>query len=189
MIHLSNLLFALFVAIIVTVATTSVVSASSSCRFAHNYKQDDPLTNDAIREEFLAEVLLWERNFVRTIGIDSATQLTRDGQRLDYTTGLPLGPGHEFSAPSKESLHIAVLVLALDTNSHKGVVNASIFFTPDEALSVLERKFETYEKFHTQFPGFGGFMPWYHFGQEVINNVTTTVNVTPTWDWVNRCPL
>mmetsp|Transcript_59033 Transcript_59033/g.68290 ORF Transcript_59033/g.68290 Transcript_59033/m.68290 type:complete len:472 (-) Transcript_59033:131-1546(-) len=114
---------------------------------------------------------------MKHIGLDAATSMTRDGQPLDATSGLPDGlPPHMFSAPSKESLHVAVLCKVLEGVSD--VANAT--YTVSEALDVLEAKVSSFERFNTQFPGFGGFFPWVAFDGNG--------SVTPTWDWQNRVP-
>ncbi len=49
--------------------------------------------------------------------IDSYNLLqTYDGHPIDYTTGKVAGQPHLFSAASKESIHVALLALALDGN-------------------------------------------------------------------------
>lgn len=50
---------------------------------------------------------------------------------------------------------------------------------PDIAASVMTTKLQTYLKFNETFPGFGGFLPWF---------TSSTVELTPTWDWNNRVP-
>ena len=63
---------------------------------------------------------------------------------------------------------------------------AARWLSPDEpgkaqdiAISVMEKKLNSYLQFNETFPGFGGFLPWM---------TTATTPVTPTWDWVNRVP-
>jgi hypothetical protein len=89
------------------------------------------------------------------------------------TTGEPL-TSHQFTAPSKESIHVALLAKVLD-----GDKNAQIFYNVSEALDILTKKIATYEDFNKKYPGFGGFFPW------------MTVNgskVDPSPDWVNKVP-
>ena len=109
------------------------------------------------------------------VGFDYNTGFTFDGHMLDYTSG-DLAPGglHNFSAPSKESLHIGMLTLCLsgdpnarlfvgavnDTDSTRGGAKArephSSDPITDRALDILERKITTYETFAKELPGFGG---------------------------------
>jgi len=41
------------------------------------------------------------------------TGLTYDGHSINYQTGELMPPIHNFSAPSKESIHVALLALSL----------------------------------------------------------------------------
>ena len=93
---------------------------------------------------------------------------------MDVTTGEPYGPAHQFTASSKESIHVALLALALDNNTY-----AKLIYTEEEAVSLLERKIKTYENFDQDYPGYGGFLPWV-----AVNNGV----VTPTWDWTDGVP-
>jgi hypothetical protein len=43
----------------------------------------------------------------------------------------------------------------------------------------METKLQTYLKFNETYPGFGGFLPWF---------TSSTQDITPTWDWINRVP-
>jgi hypothetical protein len=53
-------------------------------------------------------------------------------------TGLPR-QRHDFSAPSKESIHVALLGKVLD-----GTKDSEAFYTQEEALVMLKRKVKTY---------------------------------------------
>lgn len=103
------------------------------------------------------------------MGVDDKTGLTFDGWQLDVVTGEPL-KRHNFTAASKESLHLALLGHVLNENPR-----AKVFYSVDEALNMLTKKINTYEKFNSQYPGFGGFLPWIF----IYDNGT----VTPTWDF------
>ena len=50
---------------------------------------------------------------------------------------------------------------------------------PDIASSIMQTKLETYLQFNQTFPGFAGFLPWF---------TSSTKEITPTYDWVNRVP-
>jgi len=75
-------------------------------------------------------------------------------------------PIHNFSAPSKESVHVALLALSLLGNER-----ARLFFnvsaekagkSVDElAVDILQKKMNAYERFNAQYPGYGGYLPWY----------------------------
>jgi hypothetical protein len=157
----------------------TVVNASASsysCRFAKDYTISDLLTNPGKRSSFVDSYLHYEAQFVKTLGLDSATQLTWDGHRLDVASGLPIGPGHRFSAASKESLHLALLAQML-----AGHPLAAAFGSVNDALESLNLKLSAYEAFNAAFPGFGGFLPWYTVD-------ATTGLMEPNPDWVNRVP-
>ncbi|RYY35038.1 hypothetical protein EON62_02815, partial [archaeon] len=90
------------------------------------------------------------------IGYEPVTGMTYDGHPLAYGNGTLYGTPHEFSAPSKESLHVAMLARALEgsdlASAFTGGLNAS--------LSLLSRKMSAYEQFNASYPGFGCFLPW-----------------------------
>lgn len=98
------------------------------------------------------------------VGYDGKSGLTFDGVNIDFRTGLPAGV-RNWSAPSKESVHVALLVKALE-----GDRTARLMLSPDprhpalarkRALEVLTKKIASYERFNREYPGFGGFLPWY----------------------------
>jgi hypothetical protein len=49
----------------------------------------------------------------------------------------------------------------------------------DEALELAEKKIDSYERFATKYPGFGGFLPWIK---------VSGTDISPTSDWNNRVP-
>jgi hypothetical protein len=101
--------------------------------------------------------------------------MTKDGCFVD---GSNVVSCHEFSAPSKESLHLGVLAHAV-----YGRGEARLFVlaptcmannTPmlecfalalqtgeGVALTMLEKKMSAIEQFNEDFPGFGGYLPWF----------------------------
>jgi len=98
------------------------------------------------------------------VGYDGRTGLTFDGVNIDFQTGKPVRV-RNWSAPSKESVHIALLVKAL-----AGDRTAALMMSPDprdpasaraRAIEVLTKKIASYERFNREYPGFGGFLPWY----------------------------
>lgn len=50
---------------------------------------------------------------------------------------------------------------------------------PAIAASIMETKLQTYLKFNETYPGFGGFLPWF---------TSSTVEISPVWNWVNQVP-
>jgi len=113
---------------------------------------------------------------MRTIGLDQATSMTYDGHRLSIETGLPLGKPHMFSAPSKESLHVAILARVLDKSS----AIASATYSIAEALDILEKKVTSMERFNSKYPGFGGFFPWVSYDG--------AGGIQPASGWQNHVP-
>lgn len=156
---------------------------SRTCLFARTSDPKDLLLSPRARQEFLENVMFWEGQFHQDqIGMDAGTGMTYDGHRLDVITGLPIGTPHLFTAPSKESLHVALLARALDGDSL-----AQLWVSPsnaskaiDMALDILTRKVGTYEDFANRYPGYGGFMPW--------TAVMPGKQIDPTWDWVGKVP-
>lgn len=44
---------------------------------------------------------------------------------------------------------------------------------------MITKKIDTYELFASEYPGYGGFLPWL---------AVNPTNVTPTWDWTTAVP-
>lgn len=49
----------------------------------------------------------------------------------------------------------------------------------DYVLGMMERKVNSYKAFNDDFPGFGGYLPWYHVDDDGIGL---------QWDWPNKVP-
>lgn len=57
----------------------------------------------------------WEGNFVNGVGVDKTTGLTLDGIRVDVKTGELLPESlHQFTASSKESIHLGLMAQVLE---------------------------------------------------------------------------
>ena len=164
------------------------------CRFASPTHLPNPaalLTNTTLRTSFIHSLLYWEAQFLQHspcltscchftapslaggvesyIGLHTPTMVTMDGHRLSIPSGLPLdGGAHMFTASSKESLHVALLALAL--SSTPAAALAAMLLAPgsggrreaamDVAVRQLAVKVNSYDLFDCRFPGFGGFLPW-----------------------------
>lgn len=158
------------------------LSAAPSCRFAFDYTADELLSSVDVQEKFLASVMYYEGQFHKDqVGYCAANGLTYDGRAINITTGEIADGLHEFSASSKESVHVSMLALALSGNQF-----AQIFISPEDpvkyepiAIDILTNKITSYETFNTNFPGFGGFFPWF------VNNCS---QMTPTSDFASRTP-
>ena len=159
-----------------------VRAAVESYQFARGFTNEMLLSDKAKREEFVEKFIRSEANFLRPgVGFNALSGLTYDGRPIDFDTGELRGFPKNWSAASKESLHLMVMALAV--NGNKG---AKILVSPDnpglayqEAMSILDRKMSSIEKFTRKYPGFGGYLPWF---------VVTDRGMEPTWDWEDRVP-
>ncbi len=119
----------------------------------------------------------WEGGFHQPyVSYNPTTGMTYDGTAINYTTGAACQPLHSFSAPSKEAVHVAVLLKAI-----LGDPLAQLFVAPQApesaaaaALALLELKIGSYEAFNASWPGYGGFLPWF----SVADNGTAPL---PSW--------
>jgi len=107
-----------------------------------------------------------ERRFYQPgVSYDAETGLTFDGHPIDRATGELAGAPRNWSAASKESLHIILLAKAISGDPvARGLVTpdpADPKKAVDRALDVLSRKIATYRRFDERNPGFGGFLPWF----------------------------
>ncbi|GFG10024.1 hypothetical protein IFM5058_04716 [Aspergillus udagawae] len=149
-----------------------------SCRFARQYTQKEILKDPS---NFITDLLYWEGKFHQNnVSYNSDNGMSYDGTNIDFTTGKRTVK-HPFSAASKESLQIMLYAHAV-----AGSPEAARFLSPQDpsaapelAVSIMERKLQTYLRFNETFPGFGGYLPWF---------TSTTQDLTPTWDWNNRVP-
>eukprot|EP01027_Heterolobosea_sp_BB2_P005234 GEZU01008021.1.p1 GENE.GEZU01008021.1~~GEZU01008021.1.p1 ORF type:complete len:336 (-),score=62.07 GEZU01008021.1:60-1019(-) len=153
-------------------------AASPICRYAPNYTTQDLFSSEAAREEFRQLAAYWEGKFHQDgVGISFPAGLTYDGHGIDFETGELHVPPHLFSAPSKESIHVGMLALAIQGNPYARTfvgstinnknhdfskyTNLGVDPVTAAALQVLDNKMSSYERFNAQYPGFGGFFPWY----------------------------
>ncbi|EGC39213.1 hypothetical protein DICPUDRAFT_75224 [Dictyostelium purpureum] len=158
-----------------------LVNCQSTCRFAPTYTLNDILYNN--NQSFINDIIYWEGNFHQDgAGINFACGYTYDGHALNYTTGELANPLHNFSAPSKESIHLGLLARSLyefinvneqdyqainffhqnveRTPIEKSLIKPSGNSNFDNVITILYRKIQTYENFNKNFPGYGGFHPW-----------------------------
>eukprot|EP00981_Chlorochromonas_danica_P007263 scaffold1623_cov165-Ochromonas_danica.AAC.15 len=142
-----------------------VAGDKGSCQFAHLFDCKDFLQSPQRVQDYLDNVMKWEGEFAQPgVGYDPLSGHTYDGHPIDYQTGELYGEPHLFSAPSKESIHVALLALAIDGNA-----NALRFVGGlDKALSLLQLKINGYERFNARYPGYGCFTPWVGFDSEGI---------------------
>ncbi|EME85913.1 uncharacterized protein MYCFIDRAFT_210360 [Pseudocercospora fijiensis CIRAD86] len=146
------------------------------CRFGPTYKEGDIIR---IPSPLIQDVLFWDGQFVRPgIGYNHANGMSYDGTLLNQTTGIAPAHGfgrHNFSAASKESLHVMLLaqVLAGSKEAARVVSPISQKMAQKKAYEIMDQKLTTYLAFNETYPGFGGLLPWY-------NN--TFARLTPTTD-------
>jgi len=139
---------------------------SSCCRFADRFEGVN-WSDATVRSDFLANVLSVERRFFAapSIAFDGDSGMTYDGTSLNLSTGDVESDGLRlFSAPSKESLHISLLALALQNPkdvSPEFRKLLPLIYSEKEALDILEKKVTSMEDFDRRFPAFGGFLPWF----------------------------
>ncbi len=108
---------------------------------------------------------------------DAACGATYDGRIFNLTTGELQDAGWTFSAPSKESLHIALLAHAVAGNPL-----AQQIYNETAAVSILSNKLAAFLAFNRTFPGFGGYLPWFQVSNgslQLLNGWTTR---TPALD-------
>jgi hypothetical protein len=112
---------------------------------------------------FRSDLLRFDGRFVtENWALGSNNGVTFDGVALDDTTGLPIGPNgrHNFTAASKESLHLAMLALAISDATGPA---AQLFFlnaSLSAHLRTIAAKLDAFDAFNASFPGFGGWLPW-----------------------------
>lgn len=162
-------------ALVLCVATAST---RNNCRFAVDYSCDD-FSTEARIWSYLHDVMHWEAKFASAgIGYDAATGYTYDGHPLDYQTGDLFGEPHLFSAPSKESIHVSMLALAVSGNEH---ALQFVGGTVADAVRLLQLKMQGYLRFNATYPAYGCFTPWVGFEDQTIKPISG-------WDDPYRVP-
>lgn len=154
------MLLSLFIAL---VNCAFVWSSLDGCRFAPNFQCRDFKSKEVV-QKYLSHVMKWEGSgFAQPgIGYDPKSGYSYDGHPLNYKDGSLYGEPHLFSAPSKESIHLGVLALAIEGNE-----NALIFTGGFQAaIDVLALKMRGYMAFNATYPGYGCFHPWVDFDLE-----------------------
>jgi len=173
----------------IMVTATDEQGLSTSTRFVVSVT---PITNSLSAEQiaddelYIDNILLKESHFLQMgVGVNTVTALTHDGIGLNSSSLEPLGEPFRFSAASKESLHLNVLakVILHDQRAQRllggdDVANAGVI-----ALNLLEQKITSYEKFDTEHPAFGGFLPWF-----ISEDRGEGISVYPLSGWEDRLP-
>ncbi|MHB2027171.1 MAG: hypothetical protein ACYCPQ_11160 [Elusimicrobiota bacterium] len=143
-----------------------------------------PMLSRQRAASYMEDIARRERRFYQPgVAYDARTGMTYDGRNTDFQTGNLRGRPRAMSAPSKESLHLILLIKAL-----QGQRTAQLALSPDPndldkaaeaALTVLKAKIGSYEKFNREYPGYGGFLPWYR---------TRGKRIVPERQWQRRAP-
>lgn len=138
------------------------LGASASCNFAQHYECSDFFDQSRV-DSYLDSVMQWEGRFASPgIGYDAKSGFTYDGQMLDYNSGGLYGEPHLFSAPSKESIHVGILALAVQGDKRALLFSGGYANT----IETLQLKIDGYMSFNKTFPGYGCFTPWVGFNAE-----------------------
>jgi len=105
--------------------------------------------------------------------------LTYDGWNLNKESGVP-DTVRYWSAPSKESLDIAICIKAIAGNKDAQLLipDGNAEKAISTALEILKGKLDSYNSFNQRYPGYGGFLPWFLSGAEM----------DPTDDWKGELP-
>ncbi|PIQ86363.1 MAG: hypothetical protein COV74_05045 [Candidatus Omnitrophica bacterium CG11_big_fil_rev_8_21_14_0_20_45_26] len=170
-------------------ASAETPAAPSSYRFAPKYSLKSLVSDTSLRDAFLKEFLYWDGKFHQAgVAYNEKSGITYDGYMFDIETGQLVGGPHNWSAASKESLHVAILAMAISGNEQ-----AKMFVSPDNpgkaeeiALDLLTKKIASYEKFNREYPGFGGFLPWFLVFDEGLKPTENPKKAE--YDWSHRVP-
>jgi len=155
------------------IATISITVTRSG-----NLNDDDIDADNA----FINELLIKESRFVTTdeVGYDAESGLSYDGSYIDANTLLPTLVKN-ISAASKESLHVNILAKAVSGDERAKLLIGGN--NPEDAkaisLEMLTKKITTYETFNSEFPSFGGYLPWF---------TVTDGKLIPVGDWATSAP-
>lgn len=157
-----------------SIYTLSRGAPTAPCRFSRDVSCEELLSDERAVENFESAIFSWEGAgfHIPGVGYEPTTAFTFDGHPINQTDGTLAGSVHGFSAPSKESLHVGLLALAVDGNS--GAL--SFCGGRDRALQLLQTKIETYEAFNGTYPGYGCHFPWV---------TVSSAGLQPTPDWSN----
>lgn len=152
-------------------AAVSAISPAP-CRFAKDFTCEQLISDASAAAAFSDAVFQREGEgfHVPGVGYEPTTAFTYDGHPISPENGTLAGLVHGFSAPSKESLHVGILALAVAGNA------GALTFCGGRAraLQLLTTKIGTYESFNRSMPGFGCHLPWVS---------VSAGGIVPTPDW------
>ncbi|MBI1870241.1 MAG: hypothetical protein HYS07_03505 [Chlamydiae bacterium] len=158
-------------------------------RFSQKFSQQDLVSNAQQRKEFIEKILQWEAKFHQGgIGYNEKSGLTYDGHAIDFSTGELIGGPRNWTAASKESLHVEILTLAIAGNRYAQMLisTGNLTQAKSKASSIFKKKIKSYQKFNHDFPGFGGLLPWVKVNDEGMKPASSPERAE--WDWQKRVP-
>eukprot|EP01133_Synstelium_polycarpum_P013884 gene13884-16378_t len=182
----SLLTIVLFISVLVGICQADLIEGY--CKFAPLFTTDDIKNSPAKRAELMKMIIHYEGNFHSdNVGVNVATGMTIDGCSIDWTTGNWSSP-RRYGAPSKESLHLAIIALALNGKTSEGYDALDYFHLPiertddekakipstndarlDNLFTILYRKMDTIEITMQNYPCLGGWQPWGGSGKNGIS--------------------
>ena len=157
----------LIVALCAQTVSPALATPYPSWRFAWNYKTRDFQQDPQKSAQFLDDYLLHEARFFAQAR-HRESGLTFDGWNLDAESGQP-SSARIFSAASKECLDLALCVKALygDPLIGKVVSPDDPAKAPEIAADILGKKLRSYQAYQKNYPGFAGYVSWFHSGREM----------------------
>jgi hypothetical protein len=167
-----------------------IVLAALHCASAATTCDCDYASTVTDEKEFAFCVAMREGRALIGTALDPSG-MTRDGSWISYDSGKSTMI-HNFSAPSKESLHLAIIALALSHN-----LEAQLFIVAGQcrtndlgncitlakergaevAFTMLKKKMDVLEQWNEQNPGYGGYLPWFR-----MTGAGKLVPVLPDWN-------
>jgi hypothetical protein len=137
--------------------------------------------NDPIKARaFMNDYLDREAGFF-AVARNAHSGLSYDGVNLDPQTG-QVASQRKLSAASKECLDVALLAKAVegDERAARLVGGGDVATARKNAVEILAKKINSYEKWLKDWPGYGGYLPWYQQADDG--------SIQPTEDWLGAVP-
>ncbi len=151
-------------AALLSTARARAAAASAAPRFPFNHTIDDVLRSPHAARQFVEDFFDHEAPFFRAAR-DATTGLAFDGVDIDPSTG-KLAGYRRLTATSKECTDVAVIAKILTGDPLAARLMGKGVDVRSEALAILARKMDSYERFDREYPGYGGFMPWIKIGAD-----------------------
>ncbi len=151
-------------AALVSASRARASATSAAPRFPFNHTIDEVLRSPDAALAFVEDYFDHESPFFHAAR-DFATGLAFDGVDLDPKTG-QLSGRRRLTATSKECTDVAVIAKILTGDPLAVRLMGKDVDAREEALAILTRKMDSYERFDREYPGYGGFMPWIKIGAD-----------------------